>query len=82
MSVTGMTLKAFERVWELTGDAKYFDFIKLNMSRHIHADGTIEQYVLEDYNLDNINQGKLLYLMLRQPAIRASRKRSTCWPIN
>lgn len=64
--VTGMTLKAFERVWELTGDAKYFDFIKLNMSRHIHADGTIEQYVLEDYNLDNINQGKLLYLMLRQ----------------
>lgn len=64
--VSGMTLKAFERVWELTGDQKYLDFIKVNMERHIQGDGSIVRYSLEEYNLDNINQGKMLFLMIEQ----------------
>lgn len=59
----GLMLKAFERLWERTGDARYYDYIKTNMDTFIGPDGAIRTYDLTDYNLDQINAGKLLFLL-------------------
>jgi len=57
----GLVLKGFEQVWLATGDRKYFDYIKENVDRLIDADGNIKGFSVEDYNLDNINMGKVLF---------------------
>ncbi|UJF35704.1 glycoside hydrolase family 88/105 protein [Paenibacillus hexagrammi] len=62
----GCILTAFERMWRKTGDQRYFDYIKMNMDLFIRPDGNIETYQLEEYNVDQINQGKTLFLLLAQ----------------
>jgi unsaturated rhamnogalacturonyl hydrolase len=62
----GCILTAFEQVWRKTGDHRYFDYIKTNMDLFIKPDGSIETYRLEEYNVDQINQGKSLFLLLEQ----------------
>src|SRR5262249_12875322 len=56
----GVLLKGIEQVWLNTADGKYFSFIQHSIDRFVNDDGTIKTYKLEDYNLDNINEGKLL----------------------
>ena len=62
----GLVLKGFEQVWLATGDRKYFDYIKENVDRLIDADGNIKGFNIEDYNLDNINMGKVLFPLLAE----------------
>ncbi|PTM56576.1 glycoside hydrolase family 88/105 protein [Desmospora activa] len=57
----GCMLKAIADVWANTGDQQYFDYIQRNMDTFIQDDGTIRSYYLEEYNLDQINTGKLLF---------------------
>jgi unsaturated rhamnogalacturonyl hydrolase len=57
---TGVFLKGLEAIWIRTGDAKYYDYLKAVIDSYLEPDGTIKTYKLEDYNLDNINCGKLL----------------------
>jgi unsaturated rhamnogalacturonyl hydrolase len=57
----GLVLKGFEQVWLATGDRKYVDYIKENIDRLVDADGNIKGFNVEDYNLDNINMGKVLF---------------------
>ena len=37
----------------------YFDFMKRHMDLFVQADGDIRGYRIEEYNLDQINQGKI-----------------------
>jgi unsaturated rhamnogalacturonyl hydrolase len=62
----GLVLKGFEQVWLATGDRKYFDYIKENVDRLIDADGNIKGFNVEDYNLDNVNMGKVLFPLLAE----------------
>ena len=71
----GLVLKGFEQVWLATGDRKYFDYIKENVDRLIDADGTIKGFNLEDYNLDNINMGKVLFPLLAEATDPRDRER-------
>lgn len=64
--VPGMMLLSIGRVWEQTGEAKYFDYMKKHMDLFVEPGGAIKTYVLEEYNLDQINQGKVLFPLLRQ----------------
>jgi unsaturated rhamnogalacturonyl hydrolase len=57
---TGVFLKGLEALWIKTGDLKYYDYLKTIIDSFLEPDGTIRTYKLEDYNLDNINCGKLL----------------------
>jgi unsaturated rhamnogalacturonyl hydrolase len=57
---TGVFLKGLEALWIRTGDARYFDYIQGVMDSYVESDGAIKTYKEEDYNLDNINCGKLL----------------------
>ncbi len=57
---TGVFLKGLEALWIKTGNAKYYNYIKATIDSFLEPDGTIRTYKLDDYNLDNINCGKLL----------------------
>jgi unsaturated rhamnogalacturonyl hydrolase len=59
----GVVLLAIKQVWLKTGDQKYYDYIKRNMDEFVGPDGEIRTYRLEEYNLDQINEGKLLFLL-------------------
>lgn len=61
----GVILKGVERVWKATGDRKWFDYIQKMMDHYVNEDGAIRMYKLQDYNIDYINNGKVL-LMLYQ----------------
>ena len=57
----GVLLLAVEQVAKQTGEARYFDYIKRNMDAQVKPDGSISTYTIEEFNLDQINQGKLLF---------------------
>src|SRR5215470_4802134 len=61
----GVVLKGIEGVWLSTGDGRYFSFMQKGMDNFVNADGTIRTYKAEDYNLDNINSGKILLLLYK-----------------
>jgi unsaturated rhamnogalacturonyl hydrolase len=57
----GVVLKALEQVWLETGQQKYYDYIKENVDRFVDREGNIQTYRLDEYNLDQINAGKILF---------------------
>jgi unsaturated rhamnogalacturonyl hydrolase len=62
----GVVLKAIEDVWRKTGDLKYFDYIRSNVEPLVSPNGEIEGYRVLDYELDNINTGRLLFSLREQ----------------
>ncbi|MBN1811197.1 MAG: glycoside hydrolase family 88 protein, partial [Anaerolineae bacterium] len=63
---TGVVLSATKQVWSKTGEKKYYDYIKSNVDEFVSPDGNIRTYRIEEYNLDQINAGKLLFLLYDQ----------------
>ena len=61
----GVLLKGIENVWLNTADGKYFNFIQHSIDRFVTDDGNIKTFKLDDYNLDNVNEGKLLLTLYR-----------------
>lgn len=59
----GVVFKALEDVWIKTKDDKYFDYIQTNMERRIEKNGHIDGYEMDDYSLDHINTGRLLFTL-------------------
>lgn len=59
----GLMLKALERVWERTGDARYFTYIQKDVDQFVQKDGSIRTYKAEDYTLDNLATGPALLLL-------------------
>ncbi len=59
----GVILKGFQLLWKQTGDRKYWQFIRNNMDHFIYEDGTIGGYRQDEYNIDHINNGKLLFML-------------------
>jgi len=62
----GVVLSAIHQVWLKTQEQKYYDYIKSNIDQFIGPDGDIQTYRLEEYNLDQINEGKLLFVLYNQ----------------
>jgi len=61
----GVILKGCERVWQNTGDVTYFNYIQKLMDFYIREDGSIKDYKPDEYNIDHINNGKLILLLYR-----------------
>jgi len=59
----GLMLQALERVWERTGDARYFTYIQHDLDQFVRPDGSIRTYKPDDYVLDNIPTGRALLLL-------------------
>lgn len=61
----GVILKGFEGIWLNTGDVQYFNYIQKQIDFFVRDDGTIKTYKPDEYNIDDINNGKLLLLLYR-----------------
>jgi len=62
----GLVLKGFTEVWRATRDPKYLAYVKQTIDRLVDADGNIKGYKLDDYNLDQVNMGKVLFTLIDQ----------------
>src|SRR5215207_3026228 len=61
----GVVLKGFEGIWLRTGDKNYFNAIQAKMDWFVHNDGSIKGYEADEFNIDHVNNGKLLLLLYR-----------------
>jgi unsaturated rhamnogalacturonyl hydrolase len=61
----GVVLKGMEGVWLATGEGKYFSYIQQGMDHFVTEDGTIRAYKLEDYNIDNVLNGRTLLMLYK-----------------
>jgi unsaturated rhamnogalacturonyl hydrolase len=61
----GVLLTGMEAVWLNTGDGRYFDYIKRVVDRYVAEDGTIKTYKAADYNIDNVQPGRVLLLLYK-----------------
>jgi len=62
----GLVLKAILQVWQATGNEKYFQYVKTYYDQFIDNDGNIMTYKLDDYNIDRINPGKVLFTLYQK----------------
>ena len=62
---TALFLKGVEQIWRQTGDEKYFAYIKSIADSYVEPDGRIKTYDLAEYNIDQVNCGKLLLSLYR-----------------
>ncbi len=58
---TGLLLSGILKVWDKTKDKRYFEYVKVIMDSFIDDYGNIRGYTIEEYNIDNINSGKVLF---------------------
>lgn len=70
----GLTLDGIAKVYEWTKDQKYLDFIIKTMDTFINEDGTINGYKLNEYNIDHLNNGKILITLFKETGKEKYRK--------
>ena len=61
----GVALTGVEAVWLNTGDGRYFDYIKRIIDKFVADDGTIKTYKQDEYNIDNVQSGRLLLMLYK-----------------
>jgi unsaturated rhamnogalacturonyl hydrolase len=61
----GVILKGVEGIWNATGENKWFDYIRKSMDFYVQEDGSIKGYKKNEFNIDHINNGKLILLLYR-----------------
>jgi unsaturated rhamnogalacturonyl hydrolase len=59
--IAGVVLLAIDRVATARNDASMRAYVKRNMDRFVQRDGSITGYRPEEFNLDHIAQGRLLF---------------------
>jgi unsaturated rhamnogalacturonyl hydrolase len=59
--IAGVVLLAIDRVGTAQRSESMHAYVKRNMDRFVQPDGTITGYKLEEFNLDQIAQGRLLF---------------------
>lgn len=59
----GCILKGCLDLYEATHDEEYMNFIYRYMDNFIEPNGNIKNYDIEEYNIDNINSGKVLFFL-------------------
>ncbi|MCF3109689.1 glycoside hydrolase family 88 protein [Niabella sp. CC-SYL272] len=61
----GVILKGIEGIWQATGDPRWFNYIQHSMDYYVEEDGSIKDYEPDTYNIDHVNNGKLLLTLFR-----------------
>jgi unsaturated rhamnogalacturonyl hydrolase len=59
----GVILKGVEGVWKATGEGKYFQYIQKSMDFFVDKDGNIKTYRQDEFNIDHVNNGRILLLL-------------------
>lgn len=61
----GVILEGIEGIWNATGEGKWYNYIQKSIDFYVQEDGTIKGYRPDEYNIDHVNNGKLLLLLYR-----------------
>lgn len=61
----GVILKSMEDLWYKTGDVKYFNYIQKQVDFFVKDDGSIKTYKFEDFNIDNVCNGRALMTLYK-----------------
>ena len=62
----GVVWRGMEQLWRITGDRKYFEYIKAAIDTFVNEDGSIRDYDYDSFNLDYICDGRQILLMYRE----------------
>ena len=61
--IDGCMITALLAMSDITGDQRYFDFAEGFIDWFVQEDGSIRTYDREKYNLDDINEGRVLFTL-------------------
>ncbi|MCF7803320.1 MAG: glycoside hydrolase family 88 protein [Candidatus Marinimicrobia bacterium] len=61
-----LLMQSIERVGRKTGNDMYFNYMKRYVDQFVEQDGDIRRYSIEEYNIDNVNPGKLLLTLYEE----------------
>lgn len=62
----GFVLLAMQKLYLKTGDKRYLEYGKQYVDQFVDASGNINKYTIEDFSLDHLNNGKLLFLLYKE----------------
>lgn len=62
----GVVLLGIHQLALRTGETRYADYVRRNMDALVLPDGHIRTYEMEEFNLDQIAQGRLLFALYEQ----------------
>jgi len=71
----GLVLRGFEQAGQKTKNRKYLEYVKRSIDRFLDGTGNIAGYVLEDYNIDQINAGKVLFSLYEDASVGKDKDR-------
>lgn len=64
--IDGCMMTSLYSIYLQTGNRKYLDFIDKFVDYYVFDDGSIRGYELETYNVDNLNEGRVLFDLYRE----------------
>lgn len=59
----GVIMSSLLKLWEKTGDTAYYDYAKSYADTMIDENGQIKGYHIDEYNIDHVNPGKMLFTL-------------------
>ena len=72
--IDGCMMTSLYSIYQQKNDGAYLDFIDGFVDYYVFADGSIRGYELETYNVDNINEGRILFDLYRETGKEKYRK--------
>ena len=64
--IDGCMVMAFMEIAEITGNRKFSDFVERFVDYYVFEDGSIRGYDKEKYNLDDVNEGRVLFPLYKK----------------
>ncbi len=62
----GLVCLAYLKLWKKTGDSRYFNYAKGYADALIDESGIIRGYEMNEFNIDKINSGKVLFIFYKE----------------
>lgn len=62
----GLTLFSMQKLYQQTGNKQYLEYGKTYVDQLIDKNGNIKDYEIYDFDIDDINNGKLLFLLYKK----------------
>ncbi len=59
--IDGCMMSALYELYIITGESKYFNFVKNYIDYYVNEDGSIKNYDKQKFNLDDVNEGRVLF---------------------
>ena len=72
--IDGCMMTALLAMSDITGEGQYFDFAESFIDDFVAEDGSIRSYEPETFNLDDINEGRVLFSLLEKTGKEKYRK--------